>query len=142
MGSPARHGGRVTEEGDLLLRDLPSWRRAIKRQRGRDVWITIWRVDAERPTQSQHGYYRSTVLPLLAEEWGYGNPAELHYRLKEKHLPAIVPVEQWPVRAFGPEPPSSADLTVEQFSLFLDAVLNQAKDAGIAVPAPRGSEAA
>lgn len=142
MSTAARHAGRVTREGSLRLRDLPAWLRAIGRQKGREVWLEIHRVTG-RATQDQHGYYRSTVLPLAADEWGWGDPAELHYRLKEKHLPAIVPVEEWPRRRVGAEetvePPSSADLTVEQFSAFLQAVIDQMTEAGIAVPPPRGS---
>ena len=137
-----RHVGRVTDEGVLRLRDLPAWLRAIARQKGREVYIEIHRRQ-EPTTQDQHGYYRAVILPLLADEWGWGNPAELHRELKLLHLPKIIPVEEWPKRHIGRDVivdvPSMADMTQEQSSAFLQAVLDQAADAGIAVPPPRGS---
>lgn len=142
MSTPARHAGRVTEDGTLRLSALPAWLRAIARHKGREVWLEIHRV-SERTSQDQHGYYRSTVLPLLAEEWGWGNSAELHRELKLLHLPAIIPLEEWPTRQIGKadvrDVPSMGDMTREQSSAFLQAVLDQAADAGIAVPPPRGS---
>lgn len=141
MSTPARYAGRVTREGSLRLRDLPAWLRAIGRQRGREVWLEVHRVTG-RATQDQHGFYRSTVLPLLAEEWGWGDPDELHYWLKVK----LIPTDLWTEKRVGKQllvqPPSSGDLTVEQYSAFLQAVLDLAADSGIAVPPPRGSEAA
>jgi hypothetical protein len=140
---PARHAGRVTEDGSLRLSDLPAWLRAIGRHKGREIWLEIHRV-SERTSQDQHGYYRSTVLPLLAEEWGWGNPAELHRELKLLHLPAIIPADRWPRKWIGKaevrDVPSMGEMTKEQSSAFLQAVLDQAADAGIAVPAPRGSK--
>lgn len=144
MESP-RHAGRVTEDGSLRLRDLPAWQRAIARQKGREVWLEVHRVQG-RATQDQHGYYRSTVLPLLAAEWGWSDPGELHYHLKVRHLPGIVPPSEWPKRRLGAdelvEPPSMGDLTVEEASAFLQAVIDHATEERIAVPPPRGSEAA
>jgi hypothetical protein len=140
---PARHAGRVTEDGSLRLSDLPAWLRDIGRHKGREIWLEIHRV-SERTSQDQHGYYRSTVLPLLAEEWGWGNPAELHRELKLLHLPAIIPADRWPRKWIGKaevrDVPSMGEMTKEQSSAFLQAVLDQAADAGIAVPAPRGSK--
>jgi hypothetical protein len=142
----ARHAARVTPEGRLVIADLASWARALKRQKGREVWLSLGRVQQEGTTLDQHGYYRAVLLPMAAEEWGWGDPAELHYRLKEKHLPPIVPLEEWPRRHVGGEwrlePPSMADLTKEQSAAFLQRVIDQMTDAGIAVPPPRGSEAA
>ena len=143
MSLPARHAGRVTEDGSLRLSDLPAWLRAIGRHKGREIWLEIHRV-SERTSQDQHGYYRSTVLPLLAEEWGWGNPAELHRELKLLHLPAIIPADRWPRKWIGKaevrDVPSMGEMTKEQSSAFLQAVLDQAADAGIAVTAPRGSK--
>lgn len=142
MSTAARHAGRVTEDGSLRLSNLPAWLRAIGRQRGREVWLEIHRV-REETSQDQHGYYRAVVLPLLADEWGWGNPAELHRELKLLHLPKIIPVEDWPSRRIGTawiaDVPSMGDMSKEQSSAFLQAVLDQAADAGISVPPPRGS---
>jgi len=139
----ARHAGRVTEDGATLrLRSLPAWRATLARHAGRDVELWLTRV-SEKASHDQHGYYRSTVLTLLAEEWGWGDPTELHHELKVLHLPAIIPLDEWPLRKIGAGNvrvvPSSADFTVEQYSAFLQAVLDQAADAGIVVPPPRGS---
>ena len=143
MSTPARHAGRVTEDGSLRLVAVMSWLRAIGRHKGREIWLEIHRV-SERTSQDQHGYYRSTVLPLLAEEWGWGNPAELHRELKLLHLPGIIPLGEWPTRQIGKSPvrdvPSMGDMSKEESSAFLQAVLDQAADAGIAVPAPRGAK--
>ena len=145
MTNARRHIGIVTKDGGIRFEHRDGWLRALRRLIGKEVAVTVTAVGAERPSHGQHGYYRSTVLPLLAEEWGWGDPAELHYRLKEKHLPAIIPVEDWPYRKIGKEekryPPSMADFTMEQASAFLQAVLDQAMDSHIAVPPPRGKAA-
>jgi len=135
----SRHLGRVDERGVLRFRDVGAFQAAVNRQSGREVYVTVTRLGAEKPTLDQFGYYRSTVLPLLAETWGWADHAELHFRLKEKHIPP----ELWVPRYLGreapmKEPPSSADLTVEQFSAFLQAVIEHAQEEGIAVPPPRG----
>jgi hypothetical protein len=144
VSTAARHAGRVAEDGSLRLRDVAAWLRALARQKGREVWLEVHR-QREDTSQDQHGYYRAVILPLLAEEWGWGNPAELHRELKLLHLPKIIPVEDWPTRCIGvawiADPPSMGDMSKEQSAAFLQAVLDQAADAGIAVPAPRGSKA-
>lgn len=144
MSTSARHAGRVTDEGSLRLANLPAWLRAIARHKGHEVWLEIHR-QREETSQDQHGYYRGVILPLLAEEWGWGNPAELHRELKLLHLPKIIPVEDWPSRKIGvawiADVPSMADMSKEQSAAFLQAVLDQAADAGVVVPPPRGSEA-
>jgi hypothetical protein len=140
MVALVQHAGKVTDDG-LILRDLPAWKRAVARQKGHDVVLTIRRVGAERPTQDQYGYYYSTILPLLAEEWGWSDPAELHYRLKEKHIPRAL----WVKRRIGGvetlEPPSMADLTVEQTAAYMQAVIDHATEEGIRIPPPRGKVA-
>ncbi len=144
MSLAARHAAHVSEDGTrLFLRSLPAWRAAIRRQRGREVYLELHRIQ-EPTTEDQHGYYRAAVLPLLAEEWGWGNPKELHRELKRLHLPKIIPIVEWPRHYLGREEvvclPSMADMTKEQSSAFIQAVLDQAADAGIAVPPPRGKE--
>lgn len=145
MSTAARHAGRVTEEGILRLSSLPAWLRSIARHKGREVWLEVHRQQ-EETTVDQHGYYRAVILPLLAEEWGWGNPAELHRELKLLHLPGIIPLEDWPKRWIGRDEvidvPSMADMSKEQSAAFLQAVLDQAADAGISVPPPRGSKSA
>lgn len=140
MSTLVQHAGKVAEDGRLFLRDLSAWTRAIARHKGHDVTLTIRRIGMERPTHEQHGYYRSTILPLLAEEWGWSDPAELHYRLKEKHIPH----ELWITRRIGDaetlEPPSMADLTVEQASAFIQAVIDHATEERISIPPPRGKD--
>ena len=143
MSHALRHPARVDEEGKLVFSDPPAWRRAVAHHRGRMVWVSVVR-QSTKATHNQHGYYRAEVLPFLAEEWGWGDVAELHHALKVQHLPGIIPVEDWPRRKFGAdwsiEVPSSAEFSVEQFSRFLQAVLDQAIDAGSPVPPPRGAQ--
>jgi hypothetical protein len=128
--------------GHLVLRSPQAWTRDLLRYKGREVFVSLAGV-ARRARHTQHGYYRSTVLPLLAEEWGWADQAELHFRLKEKHIPP----ELWVSRYLGrevptKEPPSSADLTVEQFAAFVQAVIDHATEEGIRVPPPREKESA
>lgn len=134
-----RHAGHVDDKGMLHLRSVAAWRAAIARHRERDVWLCIGRASPPK-TREQMGYYRGVVLPLLAEEWGWDDRDELHFRLKEKHIPR----ELWTKRRLGAEelcePPSSADLTQEQFSEFLTAVITQATHDGIVVPEPHRVE--
>lgn len=145
--APRAHGGRVSEDGKtLFLRSLPAWRASIARQRGREVEITI-RRKAEPTSHDTHGYYRGVVLPLAAEEWGWADPDELHDALKLKHLPGIIPTEdgRWRVRRFGKdecrvEAPSMAEMSQEESSRYVDAVIRQMQEDGINVPPPRGSE--
>lgn len=145
MPLAARHAGRISQEGKLFLRSVATWQAAVERHKGQEVFLEIHRIP-EGTTEDQHGYYRAAILPLLAEEWGWGNPAELHRELKLLHLPKIIPVEEWPRRRIGRDEivdvPSMARMTKEQTSAFLQAVLDQAADSGIAVPPPRGSEKA
>jgi len=140
----SRHDGRVDERGVLRFRNVGAFQAALKRQKGREVYVTVTRAGQEKPTLDQHSYYRAVVLPLLADEWGWADQAELHYRLKEKHLPPIVPIQGWPYRKLGKvemrEPPSMADLTVEETAAFMQAVILHAGEEGIRVPPPRGSE--
>jgi hypothetical protein len=139
----ARHAGRVSEDGLLHFRNIPAWRAAILRNKGRDIWVELHRVSA-KASHDQHGYYRACILPLLAEEWGWGDPGELHRELKLLHLPKVIPVEEWPRRRIGRneivDVPSCADMSIDQFRQFLQAVLDQAADAGVIVPPPRGVE--
>lgn len=141
-----RHVGRVSEDGrTLILRSLPAWRLNLGRLKAREVEVTI-RPRSKPTSHDTHGYYRSTVLPLLAEEWGWADPDELHERLKEKHLRGIVPAEdpRWRLVRIGADsellPPSMGDLTQEESSEYLDAVIRHAQEDGINVPPPRGSD--
>jgi hypothetical protein len=141
MPALLRHSGKV-EGRVLLLRNLSLWRENVARLEGVEVEVTIKRL-TQPVSQDQHGYYRSTILPLLAEEWGWGDPRELHHEFKLLHLPGIIPVEEWPKRRVGNdwrrEVPSMADFTREQASAFIQKVLDQAADARVIVPPPRGS---
>jgi len=72
------------------------------------------------------------VLPKFAEYCGYALQTDLHYELKREHIPPSLWVDG--------EPPSSAALTVEQFSDFLERVLFHAGEWQIDIPSLRGSE--
>ena len=141
MAIAVRHSGHVNANGALTLADPGAWRAAIRRHKGRHVVLTIRKLGAERPSKWQHGYYRSTLLPLAAEEWGWGDPDELHIRLKEKHLPAIIPVDEWPERRIGNETrrelPSMALFPEEVASAYIQKVIDQMRDSLINVPPPR-----
>ena len=142
MSRPARYAANIGKRHTLVFVDPPGWRAGLARFKvGEFVWVSVTRP-ATKASHSQHGYYRAEVLPFLADAWGWGDVAELHHELKVKHLPGIIPVEDWPRRKLGSEwvveAPSSADFSVEQFSRYLQAVLDHAMDAGTPVPPPRG----
>lgn len=142
-----RHVGRVTEDGkELRLRSMPAWRLNLARLPGREIEVTL-RPRTKPTSTDTHGYYRAVVLPLLAESWGWANPEELHRALKMLHLAhGIVPAEdpRWRISRIGRdshvEPPSMGELTQAESNAYLDAVINQAREDGISVPPPRGSE--
>lgn len=144
MGRSCRHVARLGQRKALVFLDPPSWRQGLSRFKpGELLAVSVSRL-SPKASHSQHGYYRSEVVPFLADAWGWGDPDELHHHLKVKHLPGIIPVEDWPRRRLGDEwvteVPSSADFTVEQFSAYLQKVLDQALDCGTPVPPPRGRE--
>jgi hypothetical protein len=87
-------------------------------------------------TFDQHAYYRSTVLPQFNQYCGYACLSQLHYWLKVEHIPPSL----WVWQDGKLVPPSSADLSVEQFSDFLEAVLMHAGEWQILIDPPRGSE--
>ena len=138
-----RWSGRISADGVFVPDSPAQWLAAMLKRAGQRVNVEVTRHQI-KATREQHGYYRGIVLPFLAREWGWGDAAELHYGLKRKHMPAIIPIEEWTASRIGREvkmePPSHADLDVEQFRLFLDAVLAEAMDSGITVPPPAGKE--
>lgn len=84
-------------------------------------------------TFDQHAYYRSQVLPVWAEYCGYANLGEMHYWLKVLHIPP----DLWVWDGEELVPPSSAILTVEQFSAFLERVLFHAGEEQLYIPPPK-----
>lgn len=137
--------GALVQDGRLAWRDPDRAGAYLRRLEGQRLVVTIKRP-ADPTTLDQHGYYRAVVLPLLAEEWGWGNPAELHHELKLLHLPGIIPAEEWPRRKLGGqwqmEPPSMGDMSMDESRQLIDKVLAQAADDGIVVPPPRGKAGA
>jgi hypothetical protein len=127
--------------GAFAADSQPRWASHMGSLEGQRVRVDVWREaqdsSLDRPTYEQHGYYRAVILPTLAEEWGWADKDELHFRLKEKHIP----VDLWVERRIGGElvmePPSMAVLTIEQASAFLQAVLDQAAEANVPIPPPR-----
>lgn len=142
MPAAARHTAHVSPDGELTFGFPSRWHETLRRFAGQTVTVTVKRLE-QKVTLDQHGYYRAVLLPLAAEEWGWADPSELHAALKRLHLPGIIPEDEWPVRRLGAyqdvELPSMADFTREQSSRFIDAVIHQMQEAGIVVPAPRGS---
>lgn len=82
MSLAARHAGRVSEDGSLLLRDRPAWLRAITRQKGREVWLEIHRQSDARSLDS-NAYLWGVIYDTIAEETG-NEPAAVHYALKRE----------------------------------------------------------
>jgi hypothetical protein len=87
-------------------------------------------------TLEQHGYYRGTVLPMVAEWCGYDPRSRedlesVHIGLKRKFM------DVQEVRGLEVVP-SHADASLEEMSSYLDQVLRWAAEGGLYIPGPEG----
>lgn len=80
---------------------------------------------------SQNRYYWGVVLPTLAE-WSGHESEELHQYMKDWHLPLVD--RKLPSGELMRIYPSTASLSVEEFSAFVDKVVRWAAEQGVRVP--------
>ena len=103
--------------GKLTLHDKKEFKRVISEMDG-NVWIEIKQAPHQR-SHSQNGYYRAIVRDL-SNEFGYTED-EMHKTLKS-HF----------------EITSTKDLTVAEFSDYLDKIIIHFGQLGYPVQDPRG----
>lgn len=123
--------GGVVAGGRFCPDDAPAYAVRLSKLDGKRVRVTVVKPSM-KATQSQHGYYRATVLPTIAEWAGYD-------ATDERDLDAIHTALK--LRVFGYEDrgglqvvKSHADYDVEKFSEFLEKVKRWTAEAGLYVP--------
>jgi hypothetical protein len=138
---PLVYGGRVTLDGDMqvptLHIDSPLlYRAALKHLQGR-VTITIAPEEQKRSLRA-NAFYHGVILKMMSEESGH-LPDELHELMKLRHLSAtVVDPITGEERKYGR---STATLTIEEFSVYLERVmLDGAEWLGLSFPPPRKHE--
>jgi len=82
---------------------------------------------------SQNRYYWGVVLATLSEWCGH-EPEELHDYLKRYHLDPVR--REFPTGLSMRIVPSTTNLAVEEFSGYVDKVVQWAAEQGVNVPSP------
>lgn len=133
----ARHFGHVDEKGVLVMADPSNWRVAVARLRGRDVFVTVNRVQHAR-TLSQNRLYWVWVGEI-ANYIGESREA-VHGLLKDQFLERreIELLEGQRMKM----PPTTRTLTIEQFSDYMRDIQTWAATfLGLALPEAGALEA-
>jgi len=134
---PLIYGGRV-RDGVLHLDAPKLYRAAIKHFEGLRLVITI-APEEQRRSLRQQAYYRGVVLEMMARQSGH-TTQELHNAMRGRYLleTVIDPISGRELTYTR----STADLTVAEFSKYLDEVmLLGAEWLGLSFPPPRRHEA-
>ncbi len=137
MSIAARHAGKVTDQGVLVLADPSSWRAAIARHHGKEVWVTVVRQQHLR-TMPQNRYYFGVVVDMIASYIGESRE-DTHALLKVKFLPAR-DVELLDGQKLT-MPPSTRSLDTEGMSSYIDQIKQWAASfLGLDIPDPNEVE--
>jgi len=125
--------GGIVKGGRFIPDNPVAWAVLPPRVEGHRVIVTMKRPFT-KATRSQHGYYRSTILPMIAEWCGYdprvkGELDEIHHALKVKFYGANEVRGLYIV-------PSHADADVEEMTGFIDWALRFAAEGGLHIPSP------
>jgi hypothetical protein len=120
----------VSDKGELAMRELPRWRGALARMRGRDVTIQIRRESVRRSLKANAYYWWGPIGALAS--WSGHEPDEIHEAMKAKFLPRRQVI--LPTGEVLDLPPSTATLDVEAFSLYVNQVIRFAAENGVIVP--------
>ena len=121
----------IVKAGQFKPDDLVAWAGKLGRLEGKRVQCSVKKENTGR-TMSQNRYYWGVVLATLAE-WSGHDPEELHDHLKgflgqEAHeLPSGERIRFHP---------STTDLTIEEFSAYVDKVIQWAGEQGVRIPGP------
>jgi len=124
----------IVRQGKARPFDPRSLAANVARYEGKQITITI---SGGEKTRDQMGYYRSTVLPQFAEQYGDDDIAAVHYVLKDMFLRKIATHNKLTGEMVY-SVPSLADVSMEEMSEFLDKVLRRAALEGYTISEPRG----
>lgn len=116
----------VTIEHGKILCDRKALRELIAGVPDGPYVLKLEKPKAIRSTQANR-YYWGVVIPLMAEHWGYTKDG-LHEALKWEFLRVENP--DFPL----PTVKSTADLNPEEFTKYLDQVMQLAAEDGIVIP--------
>jgi len=125
----------VFRGGRFIPEDAPAFSIKASKLEGVRVKATFTKPGV-KASASQHGFYRATVLPTIAEWAGYDASDEreldkIHTALK---LRVFGYEDKWGLQVVK----SHADYDVEQFSEFLEKVLRWTAEAGLYIPEASG----
>lgn len=127
-----KHVFFATVEEDLTLRflNVAAWKTHLLKFKGKTVQVTAENLRKVRSTE-QNAYYWGVVVRMIADHCGYRTAEEVqgvHEELRRKFLTGHGPLSVTP---------STASLSTEEFSEYVEAVRRWAADElGIYIPDP------
>ena len=122
----------VVRGGKFVPDDPPRFQAQLARLEGRRVHATFKREPSRR-TLDQNAYYWGLVVPTIAE-WSGHDDEEIHEAMKELFLrPRSVDFPGTETAAVSVSA-STAALTIEEFSAYVDRIVRWAGDQGLHVP--------
>lgn len=126
-----RFYGTVSDDGTLTLRNRAQWDAYTRRFAGQDVELTIRKRRQQRSLR-QNAYWWAVPVPLMADYMGQG--------LEETKLDLLGECFGWQETSLGnkvPRKPSTAALTVEEFSALITWLIPWAlTEHGVRIPLP------
>jgi hypothetical protein len=130
MAYTPRLPGRV-KDGQLVMADPVAWRTLLARHNGREVVVTVTRVQHLR-SLPQNRYYHGVVVDMIAGYIGESRD-ETHELLKSRFLP-VRRVELLDGQ-FIEMPPTTRLLTVEEMTAYIEQVrVWAAQFLGLSIP--------
>ena len=127
--------GVVDERGKLTLGDRDAFLGYAATFAGHDVVVTVKRKRSKRSNQA-NSFYWSVVIGLLAEFCGY-EPEEMHETMALRFLR----IDDCPVTG-SPRRRRTPDLSVQEFSEYVDKCVRFAAELGVVIPEPDAVEVA
>ncbi len=122
--------GRVVD-GKPILQDLVRYRAWLKSLEGKEIELTIRKQRVQR-SDGQRKYYFGVCVTLMAEFCGYSN-TEMHEALKFRFLRMV--------DEHGFETTQSTrDLSVQEFTAYVEQVRQLAAEHGVVIPDPGTAE--
>lgn len=137
MSIAARHAGKVNDKGELVLADPQTWRAAVSRHKGRDVWVTVTRQQ-HLHSMPVRRYYFGVIVAMVAEFIGETRD-DTHELLKQQFLkPRDIELLDGQRLTM---PPSIKNLTGEQMSEYIREIKTWAATfLGLSIPDPNEVE--
>jgi len=123
--------GHVDENGVLYLNDARGYAALLKSLAGKKVAI---KVGKPQRSDNQRRFYFGVIVKILADEWGYNPPEQMHDALREEFLRLEADPEHGKPL---PTVRSTSDLNTAEFEDYLDRIRAwAATDYGIVLPFP------